>query len=136
MAGCVKWLRREVSQLEARASGRVTPQLLAPVRVSVAVSVSAGQSTASSAAASASASEAKRGARLEELATVGVRDGTTLVVTVFDPQVCCVVVVLVASCDVVVVIKCGLLLLPLEFEACSRRFIRCQDKGCHSPTGR
>ena len=27
--------------------------------------------------------------RLEELATVGVRDGTTLVVIVFDPQVCC-----------------------------------------------
>ena len=74
MAGCVEWLRREVSQLEARASGRVTPQLLAPVRVSVS---SVGPSAA----------EAKNGARLEELATVGVRDGTTLIVTVFDPQV-------------------------------------------------
>jgi hypothetical protein len=77
MAGCLEWLRREVSLLEARASGRVTPQLLAPVRVSVSV----GPPSA------ASASEAKQKARLEELATVGVRDGTTLIVTVFDPQV-------------------------------------------------
>jgi hypothetical protein len=83
MASRVEWLRREVSQLEARASGRVTPQLLAPVRVSV-------SSVGHSAAASAS-SDAKKGAKLEELATVGVRDGTTLIVTVFDPQVslCC-----------------------------------------------
>lgn len=76
MASCVEWLRREVSRLEARASGRVTPQLLAPVRVSV---PSAGPSAA---AVAASPSEAKKGARLEELATVGVRDGTTLIVTV------------------------------------------------------
>ena len=87
MAGCVEWLRREVSQLEAHASGHVTPQLLAPARVSVSA---AGQSTSSSSAfASASASEAKRASQLEELATVGVRDRTTLVVIVFDPQVCC-----------------------------------------------
>jgi len=74
MAACVEWLRREVSQLEARASGRVTPQLLAPVRVP--------------AAPASPAPEAKRAPprRLEELATVGVRDGTTLIVTVFDPQ--------------------------------------------------
>jgi len=79
MASTVEWLRREVSQLETRASGRVTPQLLAPVRVSVG---SVGPPSA------ASASEAKKEkARLEELATVGVRDGTTLIVTVFDPQV-------------------------------------------------
>jgi hypothetical protein len=77
MTSCVEWLRREVSQLEARASGRVTPQLLAPVRVSV-----------SSGPSKISASEAKK-ARLEELATVGVRDGSTLIVTVFDPQVSC-----------------------------------------------
>ncbi|KAF8491868.1 ribosome recycling factor [Russula emetica] len=79
MASCVEWLRREVSQLEARASGRVTPQLLAPVRVSV-------SSVGPSASASASEAETKKSARLEELATVGVRDGTTLIVTVFDPQ--------------------------------------------------
>lgn len=79
MGACVEWLRREVSQLEARASGRVTPQLLAPVRVSV--------GPPPSAASASSASEAKQKARLEEVATVGVRDGTTLIVTVFDPQV-------------------------------------------------
>ena len=92
MASCVEWLRREVSQLEARASGRVTPQLLAPVRVSSAVSVSAGPSASATAHASSSEAKKSAGARLEELATVGVRDGTTLIVTVFDPQVsglCC-----------------------------------------------
>ncbi|KAH9968207.1 ribosome recycling factor domain-containing protein [Russula dissimulans] len=73
MAACVERLRREVAQLEARATGRVTPQLLAPVRVSVAPT------------SSASASGGKK-LRLEELATVGVRDGSTLIVTVFDPQ--------------------------------------------------
>jgi ribosome recycling factor len=82
MASCVEWLRREVAQLEARASGRVTPQLLAPVRVSVPVVASES---------AAAASGAKK-ARLEELATVGVRDGSSLIVTVFDPPVsfCCV----------------------------------------------
>jgi ribosome recycling factor len=78
MAASVEWLRREVAQLEARASGRVTPQLLAPVRVLVGPSASA----------SASASETKK-TPLEELATVGVRDGSSLIVTVFDPQVSC-----------------------------------------------
>ena len=87
MAGRVEWLRREVSLLEARASGRITPLLLAPVRVSV--SLSAGPPSTASAVASASG--AKQMARLEELATVGVRDGTTLIVTVFDPQVSCAV---------------------------------------------
>jgi ribosome recycling factor len=82
MGGCVEWLKREVSQLEARASGRVTPQLLAPVRVSVGPPPSAASASASSASP-----EAKQKARLEEVATVGVRDGTTLIVTVFDPQV-------------------------------------------------
>ncbi|KAH9990986.1 ribosome recycling factor-domain-containing protein [Russula compacta] len=78
MVACVEWLRREVAQLEARASGRVTPQLLAPVRVSVARSASAS--------ASASAAGGTKKVRLEELATVGVRDGSSLIVTVFDPQ--------------------------------------------------
>ncbi|KAI0251908.1 ribosome recycling factor [Lactifluus subvellereus] len=67
MAAGVEWLRREVAQLEARASGRVTPRLLAPVRV----------------AEDATAADK---VRLEDLATVGVRDGSSLIVTVFDPQ--------------------------------------------------
>ncbi len=29
-----------------------------------------------------------------------------------------------------------MVLLPVESEACSRRFIRCQDTGCHPSTGR
>lgn len=93
MAASVEWLRREVSQLEARASGRVTPQLLSPVRVS----------------AACSASDAKRPPqrRLEELATVGVRDGTTLIVTVFDPQVrsCVRRCVMLPECHVVPMIS-------------------------------
>ena len=56
----------EVAALEVRASGRVTPAVLAPVRVSL---------------------PDKGGVRLEEVATVGVRDGTMLVVTVFEEQV-------------------------------------------------
>jgi ribosome recycling factor len=71
MAASVEWLRREVAQLEARASGRVTPQLLAPMRVSLVPSSGA------------------RKVQLEEVATVGVRDGSSLIVTVFDPQVSC-----------------------------------------------
>jgi ribosome recycling factor len=79
MAACVERLRREVAQLEARASGRVTPQLLAPVRVSVAPS--------SSASAAGKGASVSTKVRLEEVATVGVRDGSTLIVTVFEPQV-------------------------------------------------
>lgn len=60
--------RKEVSSLETRASGRVTTNLLAPVRVQL-------------------PDHDGRGVRLEEVATVGVRDGTTLVVTVFEDHV-------------------------------------------------
>ncbi|KAN0127224.1 Ribosome recycling factor domain containing protein [Lactarius tabidus] len=72
MANSVEWFRREVAQLDARASGRVTPQLLDSVRVSLPIG--------------AGASSAPSKLRLEELATVGVRDGSSLVVTVFEPQ--------------------------------------------------
>lgn len=65
MATAVAWYAKEVSQLETRASGRVTPALLAPVRVTL------------------------EGApfRLEDVATVGVREGSTLIVTVFEEHV-------------------------------------------------
>ncbi|KAI0689575.1 ribosome recycling factor domain-containing protein [Cytidiella melzeri] len=66
MKSSVERFRKEVSSLETRASGRVTTGLLAPVRVKLPTS-----------------SDSK-GVRLEEVATVGVRDGTTLVVTVFE----------------------------------------------------
>ena len=71
MKGAVERFRKDVAALELRASGRVTPAILAPVRVTV--------------------PENKGGDgklhRLEELATVGVREGTTLLVTVFDEHV-------------------------------------------------
>ncbi|KAI0047737.1 ribosome recycling factor [Auriscalpium vulgare] len=67
MTAVVEWYRREAGQLDARASGRVTPQLLSPVRVTL-TSEEAGETKV----------------RLEEVATVGVRDGSVLVVTVFD----------------------------------------------------
>ena len=73
MDSSVEWFRREVAQLDARASGRVTPQLLDPVRVSL-PHKEEGASAPSK-------------VRLEEVATVGVRDGSSLVVTVFEAQV-------------------------------------------------
>ncbi|KAI0313328.1 ribosome recycling factor [Amylostereum chailletii] len=67
MATAVAWFRRETAQLETRASGRVTPALLSPVRVSV----DAGDGHPTT-------------VKLEEVATVGVRDGSVLVVTAFE----------------------------------------------------
>ncbi|SJL01266.1 uncharacterized protein ARMOST_04584 [Armillaria ostoyae] len=58
MKSTVEWLRRDCADAAARASGRVTPALLANVRV--------------------------LGQKLEQVATVGVRDGSMLVVTVFE----------------------------------------------------
>ncbi|PBK65713.1 ribosome recycling factor [Armillaria solidipes] len=58
MKSTVEWLRRDCADAAARASGRVTPALLANVRV--------------------------QGQKLEQVATVGVRDGSMLVVTVFE----------------------------------------------------
>ncbi|KAH9055622.1 ribosome recycling factor [Lactarius vividus] len=75
MASSVEWFRREVVQLETRASGRVTPQLLDPVRVSLSPATHEERETS-----------LPSKVRLEELATVGVRDGSSLVVTVFEPQ--------------------------------------------------
>jgi len=86
MATCVEWFRREVARLEARASGRVTPRLLDPVRVSGVAPLSASLASSSSSSSSGQGAGAKK-VQLEEVATVGVRDGSTLIVTVFDPQV-------------------------------------------------
>ncbi|KAI0659293.1 ribosome recycling factor domain-containing protein [Cubamyces menziesii] len=66
MQTVLEWFRKEVAALETRATGRVTPALLSPVRVKV-----PGGSDS-------------RGVRLEEVATVGVKEGTTLLVTVFE----------------------------------------------------
>ncbi|KAG2122920.1 ribosome recycling factor-domain-containing protein [Suillus clintonianus] len=65
MSAAVEWYRKEVAGLETRASGRVTPALLSPVRIEL-------------------PGKGKELVKLEEVATVGVRDGSTLIITVFE----------------------------------------------------
>lgn len=65
MSSTVEWYRKEVAAFENRASGRVTPSLLAPVRVEV-------------------HGKGNDPVKLEEIATVGVKDCSMLIVTVFD----------------------------------------------------
>lgn len=67
MSLAVDWFRKECAASEARALGRVTPALLSPVRVKVPGNA--------------------KNFQLEELATVGVREGTTLLITLFDEHV-------------------------------------------------
>ena len=69
MKASVEYFRREVATLDMRASGRVTPAILSPVRVQVPDQIDG------------------KGLRLEEIATVGVKEGTTLIVTVFEEHV-------------------------------------------------
>ncbi|KIY48444.1 ribosome recycling factor [Fistulina hepatica ATCC 64428] len=64
MKGPVDYFRKECSLVEVRASGRVMPAVLDPVRVKMGNAVS----------------------RLHDLATIGVRDGSMLLVTLFDEQ--------------------------------------------------
>lgn len=66
MRASVEWYRKECASIESRASGRVTPALLSSVRVKLPDATTA---------------------RLEEVATVGVREGTTLLITVFQENV-------------------------------------------------
>lgn len=67
MQTSVEWFRKECAMIETRASGRITPALLSPVRVKL----------------PDNPSEVK----LEEVATVGVREGSTLLITVFEEEV-------------------------------------------------
>jgi ribosome recycling factor len=67
MQAAIDWYRKEVAGLETRASGRVTPALLSTVRVEL--------------------PDSKELFRLEDVATVGVRDGSTLLVTLFEERV-------------------------------------------------
>ncbi|KAL0578873.1 hypothetical protein V5O48_003106 [Marasmius crinis-equi] len=66
MKAAVEWFRKECASGEARASGRVTPALLSPVRVRL--------------------PDDDHLYKLEEVSTVGVRDGTLLLITVFDEE--------------------------------------------------
>jgi len=65
MVMTVEWYRGEVAKMENRASGRVTPEILAPVSVKI-------------------PGRGANGVRIEEVATVGVKDGSVLIVTVFE----------------------------------------------------
>ena len=67
MRVAVDWFRKECAASEARALRRVTPALLSPVRVKVPGN--------------------PKNLQLEELATIGVREGTTLLITLFDEHV-------------------------------------------------
>ena len=66
MRASIEWYRKECASVESRASGRITPALLSPVRVKLPDGTIA---------------------RLEEVATIGVREGTTLLITVFQEDV-------------------------------------------------
>ena len=66
MTSAVDWFRKEVAAFETRASGRVTPAALSLVRIER----GCGQAV-----------------KLEEVATVGVKDGSVLIATVFDEHV-------------------------------------------------
>jgi ribosome recycling factor len=67
MKAAVEWYRKECAAVESRATGRVTPAVLDPVRVKL--------------------PDSDREFRLDELATVGVRDGSTLLITIFQEDV-------------------------------------------------
>ncbi|KIM36680.1 hypothetical protein M413DRAFT_449023 [Hebeloma cylindrosporum] len=65
MAASVAWFKKECAALETRASGYARPGMISTVRVKI---------------------PEQPDMRLEELATIGVRDGTTFLVTLYDPQ--------------------------------------------------
>lgn len=71
MKAIVEKYRKEVAGLETRAVGRVTPDMLHPVRVMLPHNQGLDG----------------KGVRLEEIATVGVKEGTALLITVFEEHV-------------------------------------------------
>ena len=66
MSASVAWFKKECAALETRASGYARPGMISSVRVKI---------------------PEQPDMRLEELATIGVRDGTTFLVTLYDAQV-------------------------------------------------
>jgi ribosome recycling factor len=67
MHAAVDWYRKECAGVESRATGRVTPEVLDAVRVRLPGS--------------------DKELHLNEVATVGVRDGSTLLITIFEEDV-------------------------------------------------
>jgi hypothetical protein len=74
MQDIIAWFRRECAAIETRASGRVTSALLDPVRVALPQSQNQNQN----------GPPVK--VKLEQLATVGVRDGSMLLISVFQEE--------------------------------------------------
>jgi len=66
MSASVAWFKKECAALETRASGYARPGMISSVRVKI---------------------PEQPDMRLEELATIGVREGTTFLVTLYDSQV-------------------------------------------------
>ncbi|KAJ8469095.1 hypothetical protein ONZ45_g17010 [Pleurotus djamor] len=66
MKGATDWFKKECAGVETRASGRITPAILDPVRVSL--------------------PDTKTSVRLDHIATVGVREGSTLLITLFEDK--------------------------------------------------
>ena len=66
MSASVSWFKKECAALETRASGYARPGMISSVRVKI---------------------PEQPDMRLEELATIGVREGTTFLVTLYDSQV-------------------------------------------------
>ncbi|KAF4607804.1 hypothetical protein EYR40_000139 [Pleurotus pulmonarius] len=60
------WFKKECAAVETRASGRITPAILDPVRVVL--------------------PDSKGAVRLDHIATVGVREGSTLLITLFEEK--------------------------------------------------
>lgn len=69
MTASVNWFKAQATAVETRSSGRVTPDILDGIRVNL------GQ-------------EGMESVKLVDIATVGVKNGNTIVVTVFDQEVC------------------------------------------------
>ncbi|TFK67588.1 ribosome recycling factor [Pluteus cervinus] len=69
MRSSVEWFKKECATIESRASGRITPSILSGVRVKLPKRGNGGELVS-----------------LEEISTVGVRDGSTLMITVFEEE--------------------------------------------------
>ncbi|KAL0958417.1 hypothetical protein HGRIS_000558 [Hohenbuehelia grisea] len=66
MHAAVEWFRKEAAAVESRGTGRVTPAVLDPVRVTL--------------------PDTNASVKLDQVATVGVREGNNLLVTLFEEQ--------------------------------------------------
>ena len=67
MQASIDFFRKDCAASENRALGRITPALLSPVKVKL--------------------PDNPKGVKLEELATVGIREGSTLLITLYNEHV-------------------------------------------------